>query len=176
MADQDDYCELCDLRLSQCHHGMPKPVIEPEAPKPAKTATPRKRASARTSATSATTKAGTTNAGTTNAGTSGASVARTTPTRGVTTRSTPAARKWTPPADFVPHIVAVLGEAGGSLESETALDTLEERVGDQLLPGDRERTPQGELRWRTAARKARRELVEAGVISADQPGVWQLNS
>lgn len=152
MAGPDDYCELCDLRLSQCPHGMPKPVVEPETPKPLRTPrAPRKKAPAK-------------------------SAARTTTAKTVTTQTSPSPRKWTPPTDFVPHIVAVLDEAGGSLETETALAKIEERLGDQLLPGDRERSPQGDLRWRTAARKARRELVVAGVINADRPGVWRLNN
>ncbi|MFS3129339.1 hypothetical protein ACLM5J_13135 [Nocardioides sp. Bht2] len=28
----DDYCELCDLRLSECHHGRPAPTPPPPAP------------------------------------------------------------------------------------------------------------------------------------------------
>lgn len=35
----DDYCELCDLRYSECHHGRPEPTPPPPAPK---VAAPRK--------------------------------------------------------------------------------------------------------------------------------------
>ncbi|MDN5893841.1 MAG: hypothetical protein L0H93_07405 [Nocardioides sp.] len=145
MSEQDDYCELCDLRKSQCIHGMPKPVVEPEAPR-VPTAPKARKAAPRKSASS--------------------------PTSAVATRRAP--RKWTPPTEFVQHIVAVLEDAGGSLPAEDALARIEERVSDQLRPGDHEKSPQGDLRWRTAARKARRELVEAGVVSADRPGIWEL--
>lgn len=46
MNESDDYCELCDLPRSQCIHGRPpqEPVKAVKVP----TATPRKRAPART--------------------------------------------------------------------------------------------------------------------------------
>jgi hypothetical protein len=43
-----------------------------------------------------------------------------------------------------------------------------------LLPGDREETPSGELRWRYAARRARMALIEEGLMTKGRPGVWQL--
>lgn len=149
MPGEDDYCELCDLPRAQCIHGMPKPVAEPEKPKPSRAARVPKEPKA-------------------------PRARKATSSPSVTTRAKP--RKWTPPAEFVPHILATLDEAGGSLAVDDALGRVEERMGDQLRPGDHELTPQGELRWRTAARKARRELVEAGVIDANQPGVWQLRN
>lgn len=145
MPGPDDYCELCDLPLSTCVHGMPKPEPQPEPVRPTpakKPAAPRRKTATPSS-------------------------------QGVRTKQVP--RRWTPPAEFVPHVMAVLEEAGGSLPTDDALARIEQRVGDDLRPGDHERTPQGELRWRTAARKARRELVQEGRLSADQPGVWQLN-
>ncbi|KQY51640.1 MULTISPECIES: hypothetical protein [unclassified Nocardioides] len=149
MSDrEDDYCELCDLKFSNCVHGMPKPVAPAEPPKAVRkprVAKPEKPEADKVS-----------------------------PAR-VTTSTPRAARRWTAPADFMPHIVAVLDEAGQALSTEDALARIEERMADQLRPGDLERSPQGELRWRTAARKARLELVNTGLLSADQPGVWQLN-
>lgn len=145
MPGEDDYCELCDLPKVQCIHGMPKPAPEPEKPKPARAAKATREPKPRKQAASAP----------------------------VSTRTMP--RKWTPPAEFVPHILAILDAAGGSLPADDALSRVEERMAEQLRPGDQEKTPQGELRWRTAARKARRELVQAGVLNADRPGVWELS-
>lgn len=146
MSDEDDYCELCDLPRSTCIHGMPKPVIPPDPPKPARA--PRKAAPRAAKPAKA--------------------------AASVTTRTSAAPRRWSAPADFVPHIVAMLTEAEGGLPTDDALARLEERVADDLRPGDREKSPQGEQRWRTAARKARRELVTSGILSDAQPGVWQL--
>ena len=75
---------------------------------------------------------------------------------------------------FKPLIIAVLEQAGGSLETDEALLELEILADDRLLPGDREATPQGELRWRYAARRARMALVEEGVMTRTKPGVWEL--
>ncbi|WP_240937883.1 hypothetical protein [Nocardioides sp. JQ2195] len=128
---------------------MPKPVAPPEPPAPVRK--PRKAAAPRTPKAA---KAA----------------------APVTTRTSAAPRRWSAPADFVPHIVAMLDEADGGLRTDDALARLEERVADELRPGDREKSPQGEQRWRTAARKARRELVTSGILSDAQPGVWQLRS
>ncbi|KRF15533.1 hypothetical protein ASG90_12680 [Nocardioides sp. Soil797] len=150
MSGEDDYCELCDLPRSTCIHGMPKPVIPPEPPKPVR--------KSRTTTTRA------------------AKAPKAPKAAAVTTRTAAAPRRWSAPADFVPHIVAMLDEAEGGLSTDDALAQLEERVGDDLRPGDREKSPQGEQRWRTAARKARRELVVSGILSDAQPGIWQLRS
>ncbi|WP_166133895.1 hypothetical protein [Nocardioides ochotonae] len=83
-------------------------------------------------------------------------------------------RKWTQPHELVPHVIAVLDEAGGELDGEGMFEALEERLADVLKPGDREKNPQGELRWRAAARKARKELIDTGVLVAAGPGVWKL--
>lgn len=72
----------------------------------------------------------------------------------------------------MPHIIAALDQAGGRLEAEEMFAALEARV--ELRPGDRETNPQGELRWRAAARKARKELIDSGVMAQAGPGVWQL--
>ncbi len=138
----DDYCDFCDLPLSQCIHGMPTPPPAPAAePKPAparRASTPRKRA---------------------------------TPAA-VTER--PVQRRWTQPEALEPLIVDVLRDAGGELTSEEALAGLETAAADVLLPGDHERTPDGELRWHLAARKARIALIERGTMTKGRPGVWAL--
>jgi hypothetical protein len=86
----------------------------------------------------------------------------------------PVARRWTPPDVFKPLIVTLLQEAGGRLETEQVFAELETVTQDRLLPGDHETTPEGELRWRYAARRARQALIAEGVMTKDRPGVWAL--
>lgn len=140
----DDYCEMCDLPRSQCIHGMPKPSVEP-AVKAAPT--PR--------ATRATKR-----------------VPGTAAKPAVTSR--PVARRWTPPDELRDPILAVLREAGGSLSADDVFAALEPVVEDRLRPGDHELTPEGELRWHFAARRARQQLLGEGLMSNDVPGVWKL--
>ena len=90
------------------------------------------------------------------------------------TSDKPVTRRWTPPEVFKPLIIKVLEKAGGQLAAEEALLELEILAADRLVPGDREATPQGELRWRYAARRARVALVDEGVMTSTQPGVWEL--
>ena len=96
-----------------------------------------------------------------------------TPSSPTTTRSV-ANRRWTPPEDFKPAIVSVLRGAGGALEADQLFEELEGVVRDDLKPADLERTPEGELRWRYAARRARVALIDEGLMTKDRPGVWQL--
>jgi hypothetical protein len=138
-----DYCELCDLPLSQCIHGRPPPPPPAPVKKPS---TAVRRSTAKTAA--ATTAA---------------------PAKRVQ-------RKWTPPEEFRPHILAVLQDAGGELEADEVFLELEIRVEDSLLAGDRETTPEGELRWRYAARRARQALVAEGLMASGKPGVWALTT
>ena len=91
-----------------------------------------------------------------------------------TTSEKPVTRRWTPPQVFKPLIITVLEQAGGALDADEALLKLEILAHDRLLPGDRETTPQGELRWRSAARRARVALVDEGVMTRTKPGVWEL--
>lgn len=145
----EDYCELCDLPLSTCVHGMPKRPPEPVAPPKA---TPVRRRS--TAAPSG-------------------STAR------VPGSSKPAAapakpRRRTHQDDFKPYIVRVLQEVGGEREAELVMLELEERMAEVLREGDREVGPTGEVRWRTAVRWARKELADDGFLVAPRPGVWQL--
>jgi hypothetical protein len=142
----DEYCDLCDLPKAHCIHGMP-PAPPPEA-RPAPTrATVRKTSTPRAS-----------------------------------TASTPAApvrrapRRWTQPEAIAPVIVAVLDEAGGELPADDVLEAVEARIGEQLLEGDRQLTPEGELRWRYAARRARQQLIQQGLMAKSRPGIWELTA
>jgi hypothetical protein len=83
-------------------------------------------------------------------------------------------RRWTPPEVFKPLILEVLRAAGGELETDELFLELEIVAEDRLLPGDSETTPEGELRWRYAARRARQALITEGVMTRGGPGVWRL--
>ena len=151
----EDYCEHCDLPFSTCIHGRPP------APEPVKA--PPKASPVRRSTTSA------------GSGSASGSAARTTSRSAsapAPVRTAP--RRRTDKAEFKPVIVEVLQEAGGEQEADLVLATLEERLADVLKPGDHETGPTGEVRWRTAARWARKELADDGLLLAPQPGVWAL--
>jgi hypothetical protein len=91
-----------------------------------------------------------------------------------TTPAKPVVRRWTRPEEFKPLILSVLEEAGGELEADEVFLELEILMEDRFRPGDNETTPEGELRWRYAARRARIALIEEGLIAKARPGVWQL--
>lgn len=74
----------------------------------------------------------------------------------------------------MPLILSVLRDAGGELDAEDVFLQLETMLEDDLLPGDHEKTPEGELRWRYAARRARLALVDQGLMTKGTPGVWRL--
>jgi hypothetical protein len=95
-------------------------------------------------------------------------------TRSSSAPARPVSRRWTPPEVFKPLILTVLEQAGGELEADEAFLELEILAEDRLLPGDRETTPEGELRWRYAARRARVALIGEGLMTRTRPGVWQL--
>ncbi|HYG93060.1 MAG TPA: hypothetical protein VD859_05670 [Nocardioides sp.] len=86
----------------------------------------------------------------------------------------PVARRWTQPELFKPFIIEILDEAGGALEADEMFEQLEARTSDLFLSGDQEKTPQGELRWHAAARRARVALIDEGRMVRTKPGVWQL--
>jgi hypothetical protein len=94
--------------------------------------------------------------------------------RVATTTAAARPRRWTPPEAIRPHVLHVLREAGGELEAEDVFKRLEERMADSLLEADRELTPEGELRWRFAARKARQALIVDGLMAKSRPGLWEL--
>jgi hypothetical protein len=94
--------------------------------------------------------------------------------RAVAAPAKPVARRWTRPEALKPLILEVLKEAGGSLEADEMFLELEILMEDRFLPGDNETTPEGELRWRYAARRARVALIDEGLMTKTTPGVWQL--
>lgn len=136
-----DYCDLCDLPLATCVHGMPPapPTVARTPPPKASKPVVRKKAA-------------------------------TTPP----TSSRTVTRRWTAPDALKPHILAVLEDADGDLAAEDVFAALEERLDGSLLAGDRETTPEGELRWQYAARRARQLLVQEGLMASGRPGVWEL--
>ena len=144
MSDED-YCELCDLPKSTCIHGNP-----PAPPPPTVRKAPAPRTSVRRTTTS-----------------SSRAASSAAPPRVVRHR-------WTPPEVFKPEILAVLSEAGGEMEQEDVFLELEIRMEERISDADRELTPEGELRWRYAARRARQALVAEGAMTKGRPGVWAL--
>jgi hypothetical protein len=139
-----DYCDLCDLPKSTCIHGNP-----PAPPPPAATRTTTPRA---TPVTRRTTRV------------PGAPAV---PPRVVN-------HKWTPPEAFRSVIVEVLEEHGGEMDQDDLFDALEETMGERLKDADRDKTPEGELRWRYAARRARQSLIADGQMTKGKPGIWSL--
>jgi len=140
----EEYCELCDLPLSQCVHGMPKP---PPKPAPAPRAT----------------RVRTTTVRSTSAGPS---------TRSTSTTSRPPSRV-TDQTAFRPHIIRIL-KTEGRLETEDMLLELEMAMEDELRERDRQPTPTGEVRWHQSARKERKAMIDAGLMAGGKPGVWEL--
>ena len=133
----DDYCDFCDLPMSQCVHGRPPPPPPVKAVKaPSR---PRTRTAPRT-----------------------------------TTSAPPVVRRWTQPEALKPLILGVLEQAGGRMDADDLFLELEVLMEDRMLAGDHEATPEGELRWRYAARRARIALIEDGLMVKTTPGVWQL--
>ena len=150
MSESDARCDLCDLPLSQCVHGRPPPAPESaskSAPKPVSKAAPKSAPTRKRASTQA--------------------AAPSAPAKPVNLR-------WTPPEVFKPLILTVLQEAGGELDAEDLFLELEILAEDRLRPGDRERTPEGELRWQYAARRARQALIREGLMTQGTPGRWQL--
>ncbi len=86
----------------------------------------------------------------------------------------PVTLRWTPPEAFKPLILAVLEDAGGELDADEVFRELEVLAGDRLRPEDSETTPEGELRWRYAVRRARVALMDEGLMTKGTPGLWQL--
>jgi hypothetical protein len=95
-------------------------------------------------------------------------------TASTTAAQKPVTRRWTPPEVFKPLILTVLEQAGGELEADELFLELEILAEDRLKPEDSETTPEGELRWRYAARRARVALIDEGLMTKTTPGVWQL--
>ncbi len=70
----------------------------------------------------------------------------------------------------------MLRDAGGEMPADLVFGELEQLLGESLRSGDREAMPSGELRWQYAARSARRELMQEGLVASGQPGVWRLTA
>ncbi len=83
-------------------------------------------------------------------------------------------RRWTAPDALKSPILTVLQGAGGELDSEDLFLELEIVMDERLLAGDRETTPEGELRWQYAARRARQLLINEGLMAKGRPGIWEL--
>ncbi len=83
-------------------------------------------------------------------------------------------RRWSTPEMFKPLILTALQEAGGKLDADELFLELELLTEGRLLAGDTELTPEGELRWRYAARRARVALIQEGLMTKTTPGVWEL--
>jgi hypothetical protein len=86
----------------------------------------------------------------------------------------PVTRRWTPPEALKPFVIEVLRDAGHELDADELFSALEILVKDRLTPGDLEKTPEGELRWWYAARRARQALIGEGVMAQGRPGIWAL--
>ena len=86
----------------------------------------------------------------------------------------PRARRRTPAEELEPHVLAVLEERGGEGPAEEVMVAVGERMAEVFRPGDQEKGPTGELRWRTACRTARKNLADQGLLVAPSPGVWRL--
>ncbi len=83
-------------------------------------------------------------------------------------------RRWSTPEMFKPLILSALEEAGGKLDADELFLELELLTEGRLLAGDNELTPEGELRWRYAARRARVALIQEGLMTKTTPGVWEI--
>lgn len=101
-------------------------------------------------------------------------VQRSSPARTPGAAARPVHRRWTPPEELKPHILVVLEDAGGELDVDEVYHRLEARLDGSFRAGDHETSPNGELRWHYAARRARQELADEGLISKGRPGIWSL--
>lgn len=134
----EDYCDLCDLPLSTCIHGMPPP---PPPPEPA----PRTPRSPRATATRA----------------PSARAVKVTQTK-------PAViSKRTEQEAFRPFIVQLLKEEG-ALETGEVMELLADRMAEVLLERDKQKAPTGEIRWQTVARAERKSMIDEGLMAASK--------
>jgi hypothetical protein len=82
----------------------------------------------------------------------------------------------TPSWAFYGPIVKVLREAGGELPTKEAVDRVGKNLGEAFTAADLVTLASGEVRWRNAARWARNDLADRGVIDRKVPtGVWRLS-
>ena len=157
MTSTEDYCELCDLPLSQCVHGNPPAPPPEKAPAKAPARVPGTKRAATTTTPARTTRAATT-----------PPVART------TVSSRPPRR--TPQREFRRYILGALQDAGGRADVEDLMAEVARRMEEVLRPADHETVNQGEVRWRYAARLERRAMQDEGLmLPPRQPGLWELS-
>jgi hypothetical protein len=149
-AVAEDYCDLCDLPLSTCIHGMPAP---PPAPAPAARAPRAPRALRAT-------------------GEARAPRATATPKRTAAAVRPSAPRVRTDQEAFRPFIIRLLKDEG-ALETAEVMELLAEQMADVLLDRDKQKAPTGEIRWHTAARAERKAMIDEGLM-APAKGIWQL--
>lgn len=150
----DAYCDLCDLPLSTCVHGMPAPPPVEVKPAP-RTKTPPRVPGTRASAPAAAVDAKPVKAD-------------------ISVRRADAKR--TPQRYYRHYILEALVEAGGKGSTDDVLADVERLMEDVLLDGDRDKMPTGELRWRNAARFERKAMLDEGLLlPVTQPGVWELS-
>lgn len=151
-----DWCDLCELPLSQCPHGAPPPP--PPSPTPRSAPRPRK-APARAPSASAT----------------GPTSAPRRSSPAVTTRApvrrTPPGR--TPQTEFRKALLAELADQPVPVEREQVLAALEERM--DLTEQDRGITADGEVRWRRTAIKERKAMADDGLVATAGHGMWVLS-
>ena len=155
MTPTEDYCELCDLPLSQCVHGRP-PTPPPDKPAP-KRAAPKTTRAPRSSAPRA-------------------AAERATPAPSTRTSVSSRPPRRTPQREFRRHILGALQDSGGRAAQDDVMAEVARRMEDVLRPADHETVNQGELRWRYAARLERRAMQDEGLmLPPRQPGVWELS-
>ncbi|GAA1926480.1 hypothetical protein GCM10009737_30380 [Nocardioides lentus] len=149
-----DWCELCELPLSQCPHGAPPPP-----PPVARTPPPRRPAPRPARAPSAQAR-------------DAAPATRAVTRRAPAARRTPPGR--TPQADFRPVLLAVLAEQPVAVERDEVLAEVEQRM--TFTDQDRGITADGETRWRRTALKERKAMVDDGLMDAAGHGMWLLSA
>lgn len=77
--------------------------------------------------------------------------------------------------EYRPAIMRALARCGGSATRKEVLAQIEQEMGGRFSDLDTERLPSGPPRWQALAAKARRSLVNDGLLSADSPrGRWEL--
>lgn len=80
-----------------------------------------------------------------------------------------------PEREYVFPILRALRAAGGSAPLDAVLAAVEQELGPRLTPQDRGLLGRGEVRWRNRAQWVRKDLVEAGLLSAtSRRGLWEI--
>jgi hypothetical protein len=78
--------------------------------------------------------------------------------------------------EYEQPILKVLGEREGHAPARDVIKLVGELVDDRLMPLDREKLPNGLLRWESRVQFTRLRMRKAGLIKDDSPrGVWELS-